>query len=261
VNAQALAVIPARIGSARLPRKPLYPLAGRPLVQWVWERVSAFELFGGIVVATDNNEVATVAAGFGASVCMTSAEHPSGTDRVAEAARRPEFSAFRFILNVQGDEPFISREAVAAPLALLGQGSELSTSCTPITDPAQLGDPAVVKVVRNHRGDAMLFSRAPVPHVRDAAGAAAALESGGHLRHIGVYGYTREALERWVSLPEGRLEHLERLEQLRPLEAGMQMCVALLAGDGGSFGIDTPADAERAEARLARTPSPTAAFA
>lgn len=261
MNAQALAVIPARIGSSRLPRKPLHRLAGKPLVQRVWERVSSFELFGQVVIATDSDEVAAAAAAFGAPVCMTSAEHPSGTDRVAEAARRPEFSEFRFIVNVQGDEPFISRAAVAAPLALLEQGSELSTSSTPVTDPGQVGDPAVVKVVRNEHGDAMLFSRAAIPHIRDAAGAAAALDEGGHLRHIGVYGYTREALERWVALPEGRLESLERLEQLRPLEAGMRMRVAVVADDGGSFGIDTPADIQRAEARLATTPSPTAAFA
>ena len=246
----ALGVIPARLGSQRLPRKPLHRLAGKPLLQWVWERVRSFDLFAELVVATDAREVADAARAFGACVCMTSAAHPSGTDRVAEVARRPEFRQFELIVNIQGDEPFVSSAALRAPLDLLRSGKQLSTACVPIADAAELRDPSVVKVVRAADGSALYFSRAVVPFARDDHFEPLLAGSDAYLRHVGVYGYRRRALQRWVDLPEGRLEKIERLEQLRPLEAGMTISVALLPAEASGFGIDTPADAVRAEALL-----------
>lgn len=238
-----LAVIPARLGSTRLPRKPLHPIAGRPLIEWVWRRAVGLSLFDGVVVATDSAEVAEVCAGFGADARLTAEAHPSGTDRVAEVARHPDFAGYEIVVNVQGDEPFLSREHAAAAVALVrDRGWEVGTVATPIAAADEWRSADVVKVVRGEDGGALLFTRAPVPHPRDGA---PDFQSGLYLRHVGLYVYRRGALLRWVALPESPLERAERLEQLRALAAGIRIGVAVGAAAPG--GVDTPADAARAE--------------
>lgn len=252
---QVLGVIPARLGSSRLARKPLHPIAGRPLVEWVWLRVMGFGVFDAVVIATDSAEVADTARRFGARVMMTGAGHPSGTDRVAEVARAAEYRHFPYITNVQGDEPFVRRDHLEAAVSLVREGGwEVGTVATPVGTQAEWREPSVVKVVRGDDGRALLFSRAPVPHPRDAAPDFA---SGLYLRHVGVYAYTREALLKWVALPESALETTEKLEQLRPLAAGIRIGVGV--GEPAEGGVDTPADAARAEALLSammRQPTP-----
>jgi 3-deoxy-manno-octulosonate cytidylyltransferase (CMP-KDO synthetase) len=242
MNARVLGVIPARLGSTRLPRKPLYPIAGRPLVERVWRRVASLGVFDEIVIATDSPEVEQAARGFGAHAALTRADHVSGTDRVAEVARRPEYREYGVIVNVQGDEPFVRRDHLEAAIGLVLGGWAVGTVATPITSMDEWRDPAAVKVVRGDDGRALYFSRAPIPHPRDAAPDFA---SGAYLRHVGIYAYSRDALLRWVSLAEGALERTEKLEQLRPLAAGIAIGVAV--GEAAEGGVDTPADAARAE--------------
>src|SRR5215218_7960230 len=225
MTAQVLGVIPARLGSTRLPRKPLHPIAGRPLVEWVWRRAVASGVFDEIVVATDSEEVADAARGFGAAVALTRDDHPSGTDRVAEVARRPEYRGYQVIVNVQGDEPFVRRDHLEAAVSLVrGGGWDVGTVATAIESTDEWRDEAVVKVVRGDDGRALYFSRAPVPHPRDTEPDFA---TGAYLRHVGIYAYTRSALLRWVALPEGELERVEKLEQLRALAAGLTIGVAV----------------------------------
>ncbi len=237
-----LAVIPARLGATRLPRKPLQLLAGLPLVVRVWQQVSSLGVADHVVVATDSTEVMEACAEHGALCILTAEHHPSGTDRVSEVAERPEFCHFETILNVQGDEPFVDAESLAGAVGQTQNGFELGTVAAPLVD-GDYEDTNVVKVVCSDTGGAMYFSRAAIPHLRDRADAP-------HLtavarRHIGVYAYQRDALLRWVRLPPHPLELIERLEQLRPLAAGLRMGVALIP-HASPAGIDTPADLSRA---------------
>jgi 3-deoxy-manno-octulosonate cytidylyltransferase (CMP-KDO synthetase) len=243
-----LGVIPARLGSERLPRKPLHVLAGRPLIEWVWRRARTFAALDHLVVATDSEEVAAACDGFGAEVVLTSADHESGTDRVAEVAARSAFAGFHIVVNIQGDEPFVTEEQVAGAVAMVRAGFDVGTVAAPVATLAAWRDPAVVKVVRGSGGRALYFSRAPIPHARGREPTAGELASDGYLRHIGVYAYSQTALARWVALAASELERLERLEQLRPLAAGLGIGVALARVAEG--GIDTPADAARAERLL-----------
>ena len=241
-----LAVIPARLGASRLPGKPLRLLAGAPLVVRVWERVRDLRLADECVVATDADAVADALAAAGAPVVLTSRTHPSGTDRVAEVAARPEYRPFRTIVNVQGDEPFIAAAAIRGATAMVADhGFALGTAAARASRDV-LDQPSVVKVVAADDGRAMYFSRAGIPFLRDRADGG--LLDGHVLQHIGVYAYAREALARWVSLPEHPLERIERLEQLRPLAAGMTMGVAVI-DEAPEPGIDTEADLARANAR------------
>jgi 3-deoxy-manno-octulosonate cytidylyltransferase (CMP-KDO synthetase) len=254
MTAQVLGVIPARLGSARLSRKPLHPIAGRPLIEWVWRRAAASGVFDALVVATDSAEVAEAVRGFGGTVEITREDHPSGTDRVAEVARRPEHRGHRVIVNVQGDEPFVRRDHLHAAVELVrGGGWEVGTVATPIRSMDEWREAAVVKVVRGDDGRALYFSRAPVPHPRDAEPGFA---TGAYLRHVGIYAYTRDALLRWVSLPESELERIEKLEQLRALAAGLRIGVAV--GERAEGGVDTPADAARAERIILESQAPPA---
>lgn len=242
---RTLAVIPARLGATRLPRKPLRLLAGLPLVVRVWERVRALPVVAHCVIATDSVEVARAARDHGADAVLTSDRHPSGTDRVAEVAHRPEFHEYGSILNVQGDEPFVSERAIYGAVSLVTSGRfELGTAAT-VAPPDILDAPHVVKVVSADDGRAMYFSRAPIPFLREREDAHLLAS---HVRqHVGVYVYRREALARWVALPPHPLEQIERLEQLRPLAAGMAMGVALI-DEPSRAGIDTEADLVRANA-------------
>jgi 3-deoxy-manno-octulosonate cytidylyltransferase (CMP-KDO synthetase) len=255
----SLGVIPARLGSTRLPRKPLHRIGGRPLIEWVWRRVSGAAIFETLVVATDSREVERAVVGFGGCVVLTDASHPSGTDRVAEVVRDPRFAHFPLIVNVQGDEPFVRREDLAAAARLVrDEGWGVGTVASPIGAASEISDPAVVKVVRGSSGQALYFSRAAIPFSRDRDPADALAAGVPYLRHVGLYAFAREALLEWVSLPESDLERVEKLEQLRPLGAGIGIGVALV--EPGEPGIDTPADAERAEHRLSQIePEPASA--
>jgi 3-deoxy-manno-octulosonate cytidylyltransferase (CMP-KDO synthetase) len=199
-----------------------------------------------VVVATDDDSVASAVRDAGADVVMTSPGHSSGTERVAEVAENRRFRAYDTIVNVQGDEPFIGPGAVRGAAELVSNGRfPLGTAASP-AGPEILGTPSLVKVVVADDGRAMYFSRAPIPYLRDPADARAQMAR--TLQHIGVYAYSREALRKWVALPVHPLEEIERLEQLRPLAAGFSMGVAITS-EAPASGIDTEDDLERANAR------------
>ncbi|WP_396222934.1 3-deoxy-manno-octulosonate cytidylyltransferase [Gemmatimonas sp.] len=240
-----LAVIPARLGATRLPRKPLRLLGGEPLVVRVHQRVEALQVADRVVVATDHPDIAAVCAAHGIHAVMTRADHPSGTDRVAEVASRPEFSTWPVVLNVQGDEPFVSREALEGAVGIVASGrAPIGTAAVSVAVFAQQRAD-VVKVVCTESGRALYFSRAPIPFLRDASDEPilAPLVR----QHVGVYAYTREALRQWVTLAPHPLELVERLEQLRPLAHDIPIGVAHVPFAEG--GIDTEADLLRANQR------------
>jgi 3-deoxy-manno-octulosonate cytidylyltransferase (CMP-KDO synthetase) len=243
-----LGVVPARLGSERLPRKPLYRLAGRPLLEWVWRRIEGFGVLDACVVATDAAEILEVCAGFGARAVMTSPLHASGTERVAEVAELPEYSAYEVFVNVQGDEPFVREEHVAVAVEQVRSGFDVGTVAAPVRTRAAWHDPGVVKVARRPNGAALYFSRAAIPFRREGEPSEEELSTQLYLRHIGVYAYTRAGLARWVTLPPSELERTERLEQLRPLAAGMTIGVGVVAD--AESGVDTAEDAARAERML-----------
>lgn len=240
-----LAVIPARLGATRLPRKPLRFLGGEPLVVRVYQRVIALQVADDAVVATDHEDVRAACEAHRIPVVMTRSDHPSGTDRVAEVAARPEYAAVDVLLNVQGDEPFVSREALAGAVGVVTSGlAPIGTAAVPVPADA-LHRPDVVKVVCTDEGRALYFSRAPIPFLRDASDAPR-LTPLVH-QHVGVYAYTRQALQQWVQWSPHPLELVERLEQLRPLAHGLQIGVAHVPAAEG--GIDTEDDLLRANAR------------
>ena len=256
-----LAVVPARLGATRLPNKPLRPLAGRPLVVRVWERRTALGVADHCVVATDSREVAAAVRDAGGDVALTRADHPSGTDRVAEVAARSDYARFDAVVNVQGDEPFVSRAVVAGAATLVTSGAfPLGTVACPAA-PDVLGRPDVVKVVVDDAGRALYFSRAPIPWLREPGDAPErAARDALARRHVGVYAYTREALARWVALPVHPLERVERLEQLRPLAHGLAIGVALV-DDAPAPGVDTEDDLREAERAWAAAGEPVDARA
>jgi 3-deoxy-manno-octulosonate cytidylyltransferase (CMP-KDO synthetase) len=239
-----LGVIPARLGSSRLPRKALRLLAGEPLILHVARRVSEWRLCDRLVVATDATEITDVVHAAGFEAIMTSGAHESGTARVAEVADNKEFKSYDLILNVQGDEPFIAQAAVRGTLGRLQQGDPIGTAAGTL-EPRLAADPNRVKVVVGPTGRAVYFSRAPIPFDRDAAGEVV------YHQHVGVYGYRREALLDWARLPPVAAERWERLEQLRPLLHGIAIGVALF-DEAPAPGIDTPEDLHWAERELAR---------
>lgn len=240
-----LIVIPARLGATRLPQKPLRDLAGKPLVVRVLERVRSFSLAADIVVATDSELIAAAVRAAGGQVALTRPDHPSGTDRVAEVAALPAYRAHDVIVNIQGDEPFLAAEAVTLAAGFVERDEfPIGTAACP-DNASILDEPAAVKVVADRTGRALYFSRAPIPFLRDAADSA--VRNGLVLRHIGVYAYTRWALERWVSLPPSALEIAEHLEQLRPLADGLAIGVGITSPVSGG-GIDTEDDLRRANA-------------
>jgi len=238
-----LAVIPARFGSTRLPGKPLLKIGSQTILERVWRQVSRARSVHRVAIATDDQRICDAAREFGAEVFMTSSEHPSGTDRVAEVAAKLDAADASIVVNVQGDEPFLDPEAIElAVKPMSGKGVCMSTLKTPFRDPAEAADPNVVKVVCDLQGNALYFSRLPIPLVRDRA------EAGGFtwFKHLGLYVYERGFLLGYPSLPRGPLEAAEKLEQLRALENGYQIRVVETASD--SVGIDTHEDLERARA-------------
>jgi 3-deoxy-manno-octulosonate cytidylyltransferase (CMP-KDO synthetase) len=247
-HVRTLAVIPARLGATRLPRKPLRLLAGVPLIVRVVERVVALRIADRCVVATDSREILAEVERAGGEAVLTDAAHPSGTDRVAEVARRAEYRGFDAIVNVQGDEPFVSAAAVRGALAQVADRDFALGTAALRADADVLRRPDVVKVVTADDGAAMYFSRAPIPFLRD--GTDTAERDSRVLHHVGVYAYTPAALARWVALPVHPLERIERLEQLRPLAHGMRMGVTI-TDDTARSGIDTEEDLELANSQWA----------
>ena len=238
---RVLCVIPARLGSTRLPNKPLQLLAGEPLVTRVARRVIDLDVVDRVVVASDARDVLDAVTGARLEAIRTGSQHRNGTERVAEVAGMSEYQGYDAFVNVQGDEPFIDRLAIQGAIDWLAAGADIGTAAAPL--PAEhTDDLARVKVVFDAQGEALYFSRAPIPHYCEP-------EAGEpkHWHHVGVYAYTRRALERWVALLPTPLEIAERLEQLRPLEHGMTIGVARLA-EPVPPGIDTMEDLKRAEA-------------
>lgn len=246
-------VIPARFASTRLPGKPLLTLGDRPMLQHAWERACA-SAADSVIIATDDERIAAAAAAWGADVCLTSAAHASGTDRLAEVAALRALDEEAVVVNVQGDEPLIPPaviDQVANNLAA-SRACAIATLCEPLETVAQLADPNVVKVVRDGRERALYFSRAPVPFARDQQpmeAAAALPEAGQWWRHIGLYAYRAGFLHRFVAWGPAPLEQLEQLEQLRALYYGEQIHVAE-ACEPVPGGVDTAADLEAVRARL-----------
>jgi len=244
---RVLGIIPARYASTRFPGKPLVLIAGKPLVQHVVERCRQARSLSDVIVATDDARIREVAARF-CRVEMTSPEHPSGTDRIAEVAAR---CACDGVVNIQGDEPLMN-PTVVDEVANALSGNEMSTAAAPLREAADYDNPNVVKVVVSVEGRALYFSRRTIPYLRDAAQRSVTeqLAAFSFLRHLGIYGYRRETLLRLVRFPVSALEQAEKLEQLRALEHGIPIGVARV--DYESIGVDVPADVERVERFLAR---------
>ena len=239
---RVLGVIPARLGSTRLPNKPLQLLAGEPLITRVIQRVMEHDVLQELVVATDSHMVAQVVERTGVRAVLTHDGHLSGTDRVAEAAGRPEFAGFDVVANVQGDEPFMPRDALAGAIERIEMGDDIGTAAAPLA--VELAhDPARVKVVTDASGRALYFSRAVIPHRRESTDPSDGL----YWQHLGLYVYTRDALSRWVGAPPSAAEQAERLEQLRALHLGLTIGVARLS-EAALPGVDTPDDLRQAEA-------------
>ena len=239
---RVLGIIPARLGSTRLPNKPLQLLAGEPLITRVIQHVVDLGLVEQLVVATDSQMIAQVVERAGVRAVLTHDGHLAGTDRVAEAAGRAEFAGFDVVANVQGDEPFLPREALAGAIDRVAQGDDIGTAAAPLS-PEHAADPARVKVVTDARGRALYFSRAAIPRRREATDPADGL----YWQHLGLYVYTRPALARWVATPPSPAERAEHLEQLRALHCGLTIGVARLT-EPALPGVDTPDDLRRAEA-------------
>ena len=244
--------VPARYAASRLPGKPLRLLGGEPLVLHVARRALAAGARE-VWLATDDGRVAAAVADVpGVRVAMTSPDHASGTDRLAECADIAGWDDDTLVVNLQGDEPFAPASGIRQVAATLAaSGAAMATLAAPVTEVETLFDPNAVKLVRAANGDALYFSRAPLPWPREAfAHGRAALPEGGHwLRHIGIYAYRAGFLRRFAAMPPGVLEQIESLEQLRVLEAGHRIAVALTP-EPFPPGVDTPEDLERAEARL-----------
>jgi len=234
-----IAVIPARYGSSRLPGKALAGINGVPMVVRVWRQASKARFLSRVIVATDDDRIASAVRAAGGDVEMTSSAHQSGTDRIAEVAARIGADIY---LNVQGDLPFIAPEdldALAAPMRA-DAAIAMATLATPIVGAEEWHNPSVVKVVCDERGDALYFSRSPIPFPRDGGVPANAL------RHIGVYSYRRDFLLKFASLKPGVLEQIEKLEQLRAMERGYR--IRVVASVAPSLEVDTPEDLARAQA-------------
>jgi 3-deoxy-manno-octulosonate cytidylyltransferase (CMP-KDO synthetase) len=242
-----IAVIPARYASTRLPGKPLVSLAGKPMIQRVWERVRKAASISEVVVATDDERIRQAVEGFGGKVAMTRSDHRSGTERVAEVAAA--HADAEILVNVQGDEPLIEPAAVDAAVdAIVSDDAvNVATLAVPIATPADIMDPNIVKAVLDFDGNALYFSRAPIPWVRDR-GAPVHVRP---LKHLGLYAFRRAALLEFATFPQGDLERIEQLEQLRWLENGYH--IRVIETEYDSVSVDMPEDVTRVEALLAES--------
>ena len=240
-----IAVIPARYGSTRFPGKVLALIQGRPMIEHVYRRAQESRLCDGVLIACDDPRVMAAAAGFGARAVMTACDHPSGTDRIAQAVQHEPAD---IVLNVQGDEPLLHPEMIDA----LAEAVRADASCVmatlarKITDPGEVEDPNVVKVVLDGQGNALYFSRLGIPFNQDKT----SFQHADYLKHFGLYAYRKDFLMKLKTLPPSALEQAERLEQLRVLQAGYKIKVVLTAHD--TISVDTAEDLLRVEAFLAR---------
>jgi 3-deoxy-manno-octulosonate cytidylyltransferase (CMP-KDO synthetase) len=230
-------IIPARWGSTRFPGKALHGIAGKPLIRHVWERCVEADCFDQIVIATDDMRIAEVGFNFGAEIALTAADHPSGTDRVAEVARKLKKATI--ILNVQGDEPLVDPSLLQRLARKLTDNRNLPivTAATPISLEDSLSEDNV-KVVMDRLGNALYFSRSPIPFRRGSNGVKT-------YKHLGIYGFRRKALLDFVRMSPGTLEQAEQLEQLRALENGLK--IRVVVSEINSIGVDTPDDATEVE--------------
>jgi 3-deoxy-manno-octulosonate cytidylyltransferase (CMP-KDO synthetase) len=242
-TSRVVVVIPARYGATRLPGKPLVMLAGKPMIQRVYERARLARRADRVIVATDDERILKVVEGFGGEARMTRTDHRTGTERVAEVAAHVAGDVF---VNVQGDEPLLDPTAVDTAVSSLLEEPQASiaTVATPVKTPGDIMDPNVVKTVLDFDGNALYFSRAPIPWVRDTGSKIQVR----HLKHLGLYVFQREALLEYPTLPQGELERIEQLEQLRWMENGWKIRVAEVEHDAVS--VDVPADVERVEKLL-----------
>jgi 3-deoxy-manno-octulosonate cytidylyltransferase (CMP-KDO synthetase) len=240
---KAVGIIPARWSSTRFPGKPLHQLAGKPLLQRVWETCRKAKKLDSLIIATDDMRIAEAAFNWGAEVALTSRRHRSGTDRVAEVVRHA--TSFAFIINIQGDEPLIDPRLIDRFVEKLRSypHPDIVTAAHPFENPVEASSPHQVKVVLDASGCALYFSRAAVPFPRNRSKIK-------YLRHQGIYGFRRDALLQFVKWKTTPLERAESLEQLRPLENGVKVHVLITAK--GSPGVDTPEDARALEQKLAR---------
>lgn len=226
-------IIPARYGSTRLQGKPLIKVMNKPIIQWVWEKAKQSKLADEVIIATDNEEIFDTAKSFGANVEMTLATHKSGSDRIAEVVNRhPEIT---HIVNLQGDEPLIKPESIDEIITGITQGADMSTLIRLLDDEADIVNPNCVKCVTDNQGFALYFSRSPIPYERNKNVAST-------YGHLGIYGYTREALLKMTQMPQSMLEKAESLEQLRALQSGMK--IKTYTVDFKPIGIDTKEDLE-----------------
>jgi 3-deoxy-manno-octulosonate cytidylyltransferase (CMP-KDO synthetase) len=240
---KAVVIIPARWDSSRFPGKPLYEIAGKPLLQHAWEGCCRARKIHTAIIATDDMRIAEAAFAWGAEVALTSPKHQSGTDRIAEVAKRSK--NFSIIINVQGDEPLVDPQLIDRFVETLrtNRDIEIVTAAHPFSDVRDALSPHQVKVVIDHAGNALYFSRAPIPASRNAGSSRPLF-----LRHQGIYGFRRATLLQFVQWKPTSLERCESLEQLRALENGVR--VHVLVTKHGSPGVDTPADAEAVAASL-----------
>ncbi len=236
----AYVFIPARLGSTRLPGKPLIDLCGKPLIQWVFEGCRSSNTASDIFIATDSSEIKRVAEDFGATVVMTSEHHKSGTDRIAEACEIVGCKEDDLIVNVQGDEPMVTGELIDILVRDLMENPEadMATLAYPSANITELMDPNIVKVVLNKMSYALYFSRSPIPFIRNSENGKVTF-----WKHMGFYGYRYEFLKTFVKLPIGKLENAEKLEQLRALENGFIIHVKEAPFD--TLSIDTKEDLEK----------------
>lgn len=247
----AVAVIPARYSATRLPGKPLVNLAGKPMIQRVWERAREAKRISRVIIATDDERIRQAAAGFGAEAVMTRSEHRSGTERVAEVAVSMPGSDDEVFVNVQGDEPLVEPEAIDTLVEAIESegGVSVATLMVPIAKPGDIMDPNIVKVVLDFDDNALYFSRAPIPWVRDRDAPVHVQ----HMKHLGLYAFRRSALLDFATLPVGDLERIEQLEQLRWMENGYKIRVAETHHD--SVSVDVPEDVVRVEKLLSKSHS------
>ncbi len=237
-------IIPSRYQSTRLPGKPLLDLAGKPMIQWVWERAIASGA-SQVIIATDNEQIKSIAEGFSATVCMTSEKHQSGTDRLAEVAEKLAIDENEIIVNVQGDEPLIPIENIYQVAQLLDSSdAPMSTLSTPVSSVEEFQDSNAVKVVTSMNNNALYFSRAPIPYDRDKMYLSEQTLFDDFQRHIGIYAYRCKFLKTFARLPQSAIEKIEKLEQLRVLDHGYQIKIEQ-AHSIPEAGIDTVADLER----------------